>query len=384
MYNDKNINKTYGEQLTYVESICKIPEKQLKPVGKFEVLYTRNTIDISMNINKEVFLKYQREVNLGKTSHTKELDRQFLSKFSVYVKKPFTEVTKDDIINFLNDLENGVVTTRYDKPYKKYTIELFKSQIKKFYKWLYHWEDGMALPEQIKGIKLNINKAYVRKTKADMLDEGEIQQLINSCGNARDKAIIAVMYDGCFRIGEFAPMKIGDIIRDDDGKIGIVINGKTGQGVGWLNKSVAYLENYLKTHPDSKNSNAPLWITQMNKPFSYSGLQHLIVSIAEQAKIGKHISCHTLRHSRIRYLKNKGMPEAHLRKVARWSKDSIMPSVYGAIDGDDAKRELFAIDKPQKVYTKKELDKEVDKQVAELKEQVELLMGYYKELTNTQ
>lgn len=53
MYNYKNINKTYGEQLIYMESICKTPEKQLKPAGKFEVLYTNNTLDCRMNINKQ-------------------------------------------------------------------------------------------------------------------------------------------------------------------------------------------------------------------------------------------------------------------------------------------------------------------------------------------
>jgi len=111
----------------------------------------------------------------------------------------------------------------------------------------------MTLPEQIKGINLNISKAYMRKTKAQILEENEIQQLIDSCDNARDEAIVAVIYDGCFRIGEFARMKIGDIIRDDDDKIGIVINGKTGQGVEWLNMSIAYLKNYLKIYPDSTN-----------------------------------------------------------------------------------------------------------------------------------
>ena len=97
------LNKTYVDDYTYVESIYKTPEKQLKPAGKFEVLYTTNTLDCSMNINKQVFIRYQREVNLGKTNHTKDLDGQFLSKFSGYIRKPFTEVTRDDIINFLND-----------------------------------------------------------------------------------------------------------------------------------------------------------------------------------------------------------------------------------------------------------------------------------------
>lgn len=303
-----------------------------------------------MNVNKKLFSKYQLDANLGKSNHTKSLDRQMLSKFSQYVKKPFTEVKRDDIIDFFNDMETGKIKTKHGKLYNKYTIEQFKSQIKKFYKWLYKWEQGLALPEQIRGIKVNTNKFYKRKTKAEMLEPEEIQKLIDTCSNTRDKAIVAVMYDGAFRLGEFVNMTIGDIINDRDGKVGIVVDGKTGQGTGWLNMSVPYLKNYLKTHPDKDNKDAPLWITQFKKKFSYTGLQQLIYIIAEKSPIKKHISCHTLRHSRIRFLKNKGMPEAHLREFARWSPDSTMPSVYGAIDGEDAKRELFAIEKQQKVY----------------------------------
>jgi integrase len=212
-----------------------------------------------------------------------------------------------------------------------------------------------------------------------MLEVDELQQLIDSCKNTRDKAIISVMYDGAFRLGEFVNMTIGDIIKDEQGRVGIIVDGKTGQGVGWLNSSVAYLDNYLKTHPNKNNKDAPLWITQYNKKFSYTGLQQLIYLIAGKSPITKNISCHTLRHSRIRYLKNKGMPEAHLRQFARWSKDSVMPSVYGAIDGDDAKRELFKIDKPQKVYTKQEVDKEVNKQVTDLRSEMKIIVEFLKQ-----
>jgi len=142
-----------------------------------------------MNVNKKLFLKYQREANLGKSEGIKNLDKLMLSKFSRYVKKPFTEVTRDDIINFFNDMETGVVKTKYGKNYGKYTIEQFKSQIKKFYKWLYGWEEGKALPEQIKGLKLNISRAYKKKTRAQMLDPEQIQQLIDTADNPRDKAM---------------------------------------------------------------------------------------------------------------------------------------------------------------------------------------------------
>jgi hypothetical protein len=54
-----------------------------------------------MNINKKLFAKYQREANLGKSDGIKNLNKMMLSKFNSYVKKPFTEVTRDDFINFL-------------------------------------------------------------------------------------------------------------------------------------------------------------------------------------------------------------------------------------------------------------------------------------------
>lgn len=364
--------------MTNIEFFCKNSKKPTKPVEsikKFSHFKYYELLDyngVGMNINKKIFTKYQKEANLGKSTSVKNMDKQFLSRFSSYVRKPFDEVTKDDVINFLTDMENGTIKNKWGKSYGKYTVEQYKSQIKKFFKWYYKWEEGMAIPEVVRGLKVNVNKAYKRKTRNEMLDPDEIQILIDSCDNLRDKAIISVMYDGAFRLGEFFGMKIGDIFKDKDGKTGITVDGKTGQGIGWLNMSVSYLENYLETHPDKDNLDAPVW------QLSYSRIQQLIYEIAEQSPVKKHISPHILRHSRIRHLSKQGMTEKEQRVFARWSKDSTMPSVYGAIDGEDVKERLFKIEKQQKVYNKKE----VDNKIKDLEKQVDTLTETLAELMN--
>jgi hypothetical protein len=74
---------------------------------KFETINNFDCLDSDMNVNKELFMKYQQEANLGKSIHLKMFDKQMLSKFSGYIKKPFGEVTKEDLIRFFNDLDNG-------------------------------------------------------------------------------------------------------------------------------------------------------------------------------------------------------------------------------------------------------------------------------------
>ena len=90
-----------------------------------------------MSSNREIFKKYQREVNLGKSRDVKLMDRQMLSKFVKYVKKPFDKITKEDLVSFFNDMESGNLKNKWGRPYGKYTIELCKSQVKEVLQMVY-------------------------------------------------------------------------------------------------------------------------------------------------------------------------------------------------------------------------------------------------------
>jgi len=49
--------------------------------------------------------------------------------------KSFDEITKEDLASFFNDMELGNITNKWGRPYNKLTIETYKFQIRKFFKW---------------------------------------------------------------------------------------------------------------------------------------------------------------------------------------------------------------------------------------------------------
>ena len=59
------------------------------------------------------------------------------------------------------------------------------------------------------------------KTASDLLTTDEITQMMNSCIRSIDRAIIMMLYEGGFRIGEIGMMKWGDLTFD---KWGVIVN----------------------------------------------------------------------------------------------------------------------------------------------------------------
>lgn len=258
------------------------PLKLLKNSNGFKYYDVLECNGNNMNVNKKTFLEYQREANMGKSIHVKILDKQVLSKFSRYVKKPFTEVTKENIINFFHDLESGNIKTKWGKPFSQYTIEQYKSQIKKFYKWLYKWEQGQTEPEQIRWIQIDTKKAYKHKTQADILTTEELNKLIKTAKTLRNQTIICVLYDSATRVEEFSDMKIGDLVFEGD-EISVCVDGKTGQRELPLNSSIKYLKKYLNNHLHRNDRNKPLWLNRSGKKLSKNRIQQLIYEIAEKS-----------------------------------------------------------------------------------------------------
>lgn len=106
-----------------------------------------------MNDNNEILKQYQREVNMGKSQGVKIMDNQVITKFIRNINKTFKQVTLDDVMDYFEKMYNGEIKTFRNKKYNPYTIEQHKSQLKKFFKWLYDWEEGKELPHPIKKFK---------------------------------------------------------------------------------------------------------------------------------------------------------------------------------------------------------------------------------------
>lgn len=84
--------------------------------------------------------------------------------------------------------------------------------------------------------------------------------MIDVAENVRDRAIIAMLYEGGFRVGEIGSLKVRDIDFDRYGAIAVV-RGKTGMGrVRLIWAMLPYIAQWLEVHPRRKERNAPLWI----------------------------------------------------------------------------------------------------------------------------
>jgi len=327
-----------------------------------------------MDGNQLVFERFHREVNFSKSPELVKLDTAILKKFENYVQKPIEQVTKDDVLNYFHSLTLA-----------PYSIELHKSQIKKFFKWLYHFDETGKVPEQVSWIKVNRKKVYKYKTKADILTKAEINTLIAACKTPVERAMVSVLYDSAARIDEFIKLKISDVVKEGD-EYSICVTGKTGQRNIPLNYSMKYMLEYLESHPQRNNRNAPLWLNRKNTQYSENGIYTIMKSIVKRSGIQKHVHNHLFRHSRLTELAHEGMNESQMRVFAGWKNDSTMPAIYLHLSNDDVKDALRKIEPKVNYVEQNTVEEQVMQRLEQEKQKIhdEVLQQLLETLKNPQ
>jgi site-specific recombinase XerD len=311
---------------------------------------------------------YQKEVNHCYSKHTKLLDGNILKVFNKNVTKDYNQITREDMVEFFNKLINGEILNSHNKPYSAYSIEFFKSQLKKFFKWYTREEN----PVQTSWLKTN-KKAYKQKTSSDVLSEEEVKLLIKSCKNVRDKAIIAVLYDSAMRISEFTGLKLRNILRDAKGVVLEIEDGenkKTGaRKVPLTSFSVKYLDEWLSVHPYVNDRDASIWLGRDGNSFTHNGVKHLLFRARDISGIKKKISPHIFRHSRLTVL-GKTVTEQYLRIFAGWSKNSNTPQKYIHPDEEAVRDKILSVKPKKKLYTEQELEEKFEDRFKKMEEQM--------------
>ncbi|MDG6927900.1 MAG: tyrosine-type recombinase/integrase, partial [Nitrososphaerota archaeon] len=228
--------------------------------------------------------------------------------------KGLRDATRDDIEKFVMKANSK----------KAWTRDTELKMIKVFYRWLLtgSLDRNAPYPDIVKWIKTGVKRNELREP--DILTEEEVKALIANAKTARDKAIIAVLYDGGFRIGEILPAKIGDVSFDDMGAK-IRVSGKTGGRTERLIASVPLLSRWLDQHPEKGDPEAWLWESVQGKHLSYAKLQAMLKRTAKKAGIKKRVYPHLFRHSsataNARYL-----TEYEMRLRYGWASGSDTPS----------------------------------------------------------
>jgi len=265
-----------------------------------------------------------------------------------FVKTPFTESTIYDLYEGFENVKHGKKTHRInrwntqpdgtenkvseliqtDTPLAQNTIRDYQMFIKRFYLWLID-EKLCAIPrDKVKNLK-PVAQVKVTKTADDILSEEQIEAMLKACRNSRDRAIVATLYEGAFRIGEIAGMTWADVDFSDPNFCTARTDFKTGvERIIPLHIARGYLLSWRNDYPGETCRGNPVFVTRYNTSLRYTGIKFQLTAIAKRAGIEKHITPHIFRHSRISHMIKNGWTDSIVKTIAWGNLDTGMFKTY--------------------------------------------------------
>jgi integrase len=215
-------------------------------------------------------------------------------------EKDMEEMTRQDVEELLDKIRGERICG--GKSYSPATYADFLRLIKIFWKWMK--TGGESLPPEVRWIRVIDPPS---KIKAENIPtEQEIYAMREAMRNPRDKALIMVMKESGWRVGEHLQTKIKNVSHTKDGIELSVVSPKTGELL-WtlLIEAVPWLQLWLESHPDKNNPEAYLWVTTYKgRPtrITHNAILNLLKNAVARAGIRKRIHPHIFRDYRVKEL----------------------------------------------------------------------------------
>lgn len=270
---------------------------------------------------------------------------------------PYTALTAGDLFDGLGALTAAVKEDGTPR-FKRNTQIDFTLILKRFALWLV--DNGYAtIPE--KKIRAIRTPSYATtKTVGDLVTEDEVRAMIEAAKTPRDRAIIALLYEGALRIGEIGNLTWGQV------KFTLwncQINTREKTGIDRYIPVVMarpYLASWMNAYPREIAPDAFVFLTSIKyEPLQYAGVLKQLRIIAKAAGIEKHITPHIFRHSRITHLIQKGVGESTIKLMCWGNLTTDQFRTYAHLSGadiDKAMAELNGIVTPDETPTSHALD----------------------------
>lgn len=318
--------------------------------------------------NAEIIVDYilaeQTELNIKDS--TKEGKIKILVWLSNFHKdKTFKEMTKQDIIDYLNNLRKSSSedpTNKWIGSYNGRQIVLLK-----FFKWLYNPEEDFKkrhTPTCMQGVRKLPRKEKTSYKPSDLWEAKEHSIFLKYCPFKRDRCYHALANDMSARPSEILNLKVKDIhfsVTEEGMHYAEVriTQGKTGPRTVPLIDSLPYLKEWLDEHPMGNSSDSFIFVSLGNNYGSKLSLEGLSShyeyykskyfpkllgddSVTEYEKalirnmITKPWNLYVYRHSALTE-KSLILSESALKDHAGWTMSSKMTQVYIHLSGESSK-----------------------------------------------
>lgn len=206
--------------------------------------------------------------------------------------KPFFKFYKGHDLKKLDrtQIEDFIIYLSKSK-YALLTKEDIKRALKRFYKEL-------ELVQLVDWIKVSRKSPGI--PAENLLNMGEVVELIEATACLRDKAIIAVSYDGGLRPAEVLGIKVIDVDLVHN-PAHLTVTGKTGTRTIPLTFSAKYLSDYIDATP-RLDINGTIWIREESAHckgnLRYGGFAKMVKELADKIELKKRLYPYVFRHSR--------------------------------------------------------------------------------------
>jgi len=284
--------------------------------------------------NAELIEQYKKHCRLAgkKESTIKGEFWQFVPFKDYYGNKPFTEITKNEIEDYILHRRQTVSQTTTHNNF---------IALRNLYNFL---RRDYNIPENLfENIKTKPPKNNLPVD--ELILPEDVKSLVDSANTQRNRALIMLLWDSGARIGEILGLNISHISFDKYGAV-LIVSGKTGMRRIRLIDSVPDIQLWINQHPDRDNPQAPLFVTDRKQGGKFKRLDPqsvntLLIGLAEKASIKKKVHPHAFRHGKLTDLAKNGFNEMELRIFAGWEKSSAMPATYLHLSGADIEKKIL-------------------------------------------
>ena len=225
---------------------------------------TKNVSDPIQNENQKIIDDYiearKTESNIAKDFQ--KLAARTIHSLARHANKNLKNVTRDDLISFLNSLrksETDDPTHKWIGTYNTYLIILIT-----FFKWLYYPvmdAKQRTRPDILQNIKHLRRKEKSAYKPTDLWTQEDDLLFLKYCPSKRDRCFHMMSRDTSCRPSEMLKLKIKDVVfkmADNRQYAEILVNGKTGTRSIPLINSIPWVKDMLDSHPQKNNPNAYL------------------------------------------------------------------------------------------------------------------------------
>ena len=215
------------------------------------------------------------------------------------IKTPVRKITTEEIRSYLSEYQkiNGC---------SKVTIDNIRRNISSFFSWLE--EEDYILKSPMR----RIHKIKTKQQVKEIISDEAIEKLRDQCNNARDLAMIDLLYSTGIRVGELVNLNIKDV--DFEARECVVFGkGDKERRVYFDAKAKLHLQNYL----DSRSDDNPALFVTLDVPhdrLKISGVEIRLRELGRKLNLTK-IHPHKFRRTMATRAIDKGMPIEQVQKI---------------------------------------------------------------------